>query len=67
MLAGWGVAGLLVSLRFFRWSPQRPARGRLPGVSAARVSRAAVRAGLDELFTGVTQQLRSLEVFQAVR
>jgi len=31
VLAGWGVAGLLVSLRFFRWSPQRPARGRRPG------------------------------------
>jgi hypothetical protein len=36
-------------------------------VSAARASRAAVRAGLDELFTGVTQQVRSLDVFQAVR
>jgi ABC-2 type transport system permease protein len=30
-LAGWGVAGLLVSVRFFRWNPQRPARGRRPG------------------------------------
>lgn len=36
-------------------------------MSAPRVNRAAVRAGLDELFTGVTQQLRSLDVFQAVR
>ena len=30
VLAGWGVAGLLVSVRFFRWNPQRPARGRRP-------------------------------------
>jgi ABC-2 type transport system permease protein len=30
VLAGWGVAGLLVAVRFFRWNPQRPARGRRP-------------------------------------
>jgi ABC-2 type transport system permease protein len=30
VLAGWGVAGLLVSVRFFRWNPQRPVRGRRP-------------------------------------
>jgi len=38
-----------------------------PGGERGAVNRAAVRAGLDELFTGVTQQVRSLDVFQAVR
>ncbi|HEY3036709.1 MAG TPA: ABC transporter permease [Streptosporangiaceae bacterium] len=28
VLAAWGAAGLLVSVRFFRWNPQRPAHGR---------------------------------------
>lgn len=28
VLAAWAVAGLLVSVRFFRWNPQRPARAR---------------------------------------
>jgi ABC-2 type transport system permease protein len=26
ILAAWGAAGLLISVRFFRWNPQRPAR-----------------------------------------
>jgi ABC-2 type transport system permease protein len=26
VLAAWGAAGLLISVRFFRWNPQRPAR-----------------------------------------
>jgi ubiquinone/menaquinone biosynthesis C-methylase UbiE len=45
-------------------APSRVARGlRLPAAPLTRI-----RAGLDELFTGVTQQqLRSLDVFQAVR
>lgn len=30
VLAGWGVAGLLIAVRFFGWNPQRPARGRRP-------------------------------------
>ena len=28
VLAAWGAAGLLVSVRFFRWNPQRPAHSR---------------------------------------
>lgn len=28
VLAAWGAAGMLVSVRFFRWNPQRPAHGR---------------------------------------
>jgi ABC-2 type transport system permease protein len=28
ILAAWGTAGLLVSVRFFRWNPQRPAHSR---------------------------------------
>jgi ABC-2 type transport system permease protein len=30
VLAAWGAAGLLISVRFFRWSPQVPARSRRP-------------------------------------
>jgi ABC-2 type transport system permease protein len=28
VLAAWAVAGLLLSVRFFRWNPQRPSRAR---------------------------------------
>ena len=28
ILAAWGAAGLVVSVRFFCWNPQRPAHGR---------------------------------------
>lgn len=29
VLAAWAVAGLLLSVRFFRWNPQRPSRARM--------------------------------------
>jgi hypothetical protein len=28
VMAGWALAGLLISLRFFRWDPHRPGHAR---------------------------------------
>jgi ABC-2 type transport system permease protein len=35
VLGGWLVGGLLVSLRYFRWDPRRPARARHGGTTSA--------------------------------
>ena len=35
VLAGWAVAGLLVSIRFFRWDPRRPSHARRSARDAA--------------------------------
>jgi ABC-2 type transport system permease protein len=36
VLACWAVAGVLICLKFFRWAPQVPARGRHPAAFLAR-------------------------------
>ena len=46
VLAGWAAAGLLASVRFFRWDPHRPGRpGRQAGERRPAGSHPASGAG----------------------
>jgi ABC-2 type transport system permease protein len=37
VMAGWALAGLLISVRFFRWDPHRPRHARVGGASTGLV------------------------------
>lgn len=45
-LAGWAVIGLLVSVRFFRWGPARPAHAPRNDAPAHRARQVQASSGL---------------------
>jgi hypothetical protein len=50
VLAAWAVAGVLISVRFFRWDPRRPGHARRPRPPAGHDS-PGVRQALGDTAT----------------